>query len=402
MIKRRVLSIGVVISVCVLLLPQAGVADEALEQERGRPWTVALYVCGDNNLETYWEGTSLAMMLNLPESPGVSFVAYVDLLSTTGTQIVEVSDGECLMVEELPEKDFGDGATLEWFLVDVAERFPSEHLAVIAWDHGSAWKGFCTDDTSDGDRIVPSEMSEAISSAGVSIDILAFDACAGASMEMAYEASTTGLVDLMVASEELVAGNGYPYDEMFTPVAEDPTRTPLQVAQDMLDGWEAYYVEIGWSWYATLGIIDIGEVASHFDAINAWTERMLAGLDEHLEDYRYAVKQSCSVSCVSHYQVDMLDLGRHLLEVLKPGTDRPLVKSVEGMMEAIEDSVVDVYNPTRMTMCGGISLFWGFNNEEWRYYGDMYTSTIGFACDTSWGEFLIEFNEMSSGWYTAP
>ena len=401
MIKGRVLSVCITISVCVLLLPQAGIAGETPEQDQVDSWTVALYVCGDNNLETYWEGMSLAMMLNLPESSGTSFVAYVDLLSTTGTQIVEVDDGECLLVDELPEKNFGDGETLEWFLVDVAERFPSEHLAVIAWDHGSAWKGFCTDDSSDGDRIVPSEMSEAISDAGVHVDILAFDACAAASMEMAYEASTTGLVDLMVASEELVAGNGYPYDRMFTPVAEDPDRTPLQVAEDMLDGWETYYLEIGWSWYATLGIIDIREVASHFDDINTWTARMLAGLDEHLEDYRYAVKQSCSVSCISHYQVDMLDLGRHLLEVLDPGTDRPLAKSVKAMIESVEDIVVDVYNPTRKTMCGGISLFWGFNNEEWRYYGDMYTTTIGFACDTSWGEFLVEFNELSSGWYTA-
>ena len=401
MIKESVMSICVAILVCALLLPQTGVAEDTPEQEEARSWTVALYVCGDNNLETYWEGMSLAMMLNLPASSGVSFVAYVDLFSTTGTQIVEVDDGECLTVEELPEKNFGDGKTLEWFLTDVRERYPSDHLAVIAWDHGSAWKGFCTDDTSDGDRIIPSEMSEAISDAGVSIDILAFDACAAGSMEMAYEASTTGLVDLMVASEELVAGNGYPYDRMFTPVAEDPDRTPLQVAEDMLEGWETYYLEIGWSWYATLGILDIGQVAAHFDAINAWTECMLAGLDEHLDDYRYAVKHSSTVSCVSHYQVDMLDLGRHLLDVLKPGTDRALSESVEGMMEAVEDIVVDVYNPTRKTMCGGISLFWGFNNEEWRYYGDTYTSTIGFACDTSWGEFLVEFNELSSGWYTA-
>ena len=361
-------------------------------------WTVALYVCGDNDLESYWEGMSLAMLLNIPHSDGTDFVAYVDLMSTTETQIVEIDGGETFVIDTLPEMNFGDGATFQWFLTDVSTRFPSDKLAVVAWDHGSAWRGFCWDYTSD-DHIQAREMREAIVGAGVNIDILAFDACACASIEMVYEVAVTGFVDLMVASEELVAGNGFPYDVMFTPVAIDPEKTSADVAFDMIDGWGAYYSEIGWGWYATLGAIDVGVISDNLESFNTWTTRMLAGLPNYLMDYRFALRDSVWVSCVGHYQVDIVDLGKHLLAAPSTSQDAALVAATEEVMACVDQAVLRLYNPERKADSCGLSIYWGFNNEQWRYYWEMYTTEISFAADTSWGEFLIQYNLLTAGWY---
>jgi hypothetical protein len=390
-----------VILVCILALSgmtsgkQEGkpTADEAV-------WTVAIYVCADNDLESYWDGASLAMLLNVPSSDGVEFVAYVDLMSTEETQIVEIEGAETIVVDSLPEMNFGDGATFQWFLEDASARFPSDNLAVIAWDHGSAWRGFCYDYTS-GDRIVPSEMREAITGAGVEIDILAFDACACASIEMVYEAAVSELVDLMVASEELVAGNGFPYDLMFTPAALEPDKTAVEVAFDMIDGWATYYSEIGWGWYATLGVIDVSVIFDGLETIDDWTEKMLDGLPEYLMDYRFALRDSSWVSCVAHYQVDIVDLGRHLIASPSISEDADLVDATQKVMDCVEQAVLYVYNPDRKVDSTGLSIYWGFNNEQWRYNWEAYTTDISFATDTSWGDFLIQYNALTAGWYAA-
>jgi hypothetical protein len=293
--------------------------------------------------------------------------------------------------------NFGDGATFQWFLTEVTTYYPADHLLVIPWDHGSAWKGFCWDDSSDGDCITLAEMEEAIVGAGVYIDILAFDACSCSSIEMVYQAARTGLVELLVASEELVAGDGFPYDLMFTPVALDPSRTPDQVAVDMVDGWIEVYEPLEWGWYCTLGVVDIMEIAESADVITAWVEQMTEGLEHYTYNYRMALRDSYYVSCGSHYQVDMVDLARHILDDKEMQDDEELMETTEAMMELIDSAVKYVYNPDRTSACGGVSIYWGSHNQAFRTGYETYR-TIAFAEDSGWGEFLVLYNLLTCGW----
>ncbi len=101
------------------------------------------------------------------------------------------------------------------------ERFPSDHLLVDGWDHGYAWQHFSKDYTSKDTILLPA-LRKAIVEAGVPIDILAFDSCNMADVDVAYQLASTGLVRDYVASEETIDENGYPYDNMFAPLAGDP------------------------------------------------------------------------------------------------------------------------------------------------------------------------------------
>ncbi len=363
-------------------------------------WTLAIYVDADNNLEMYWDSPSLEYLLQIPASDGLKIVAMVDRLSTEGTERIEISGDLWQVVETYPEMNFGDGETFGWFLSEVDEHYQSDHLVVIPWDHGSAWKGFCTDQTSGGDKISLEEMENAIIEAGVYIDILAFDACACSSMELAYQAARTGLVELLVASEDLVAGDGFPYDLMFTPVALDSIRTPQQVATDMLAGWKESYEPISWAWYCTLGIVDLKVVSQSIIAMSAWTDAMTEGLADYASNYRAAVRDSYYVSCGSHYQVDLIDLGRHLMADPVLSADATMMVALQTMVDAMELAVIDVYNPDRSAAAGGISVWWGSHNDAWRTQYELY-STLAFAQDSGWGNFLILYNEMTCGWVAA-
>lgn len=385
-----------IVAVSVLLVPGLSLA-YVEDEPAGSSWTVALYVDADCNLEMYWESPSLEYLLNIPESEGLTIVAYVDRLSTSGTEVVKISGGIFEVVATYDEMNYGDGATFQWFLEDVGANFASDHLVVIPWNHGSAWKGFCWDETSLNDRITLDEMRVAIMGAGIYIDILAFDACASSSIETAYEAAITGLVGLLVASEELVAGDGFPYDLMFTPVALDPSRTPEQVARDMVAGWKASYEPLEWAWYSTLGIVDLSVIAESLKVMTAWTEEIYKGLAHYTKNYRMALRDSYYVSAGSHYQVDLVDLGRHLIADPVLAHETELIEATEAMVDLIERAVIEVYNPDRTSACGGISVYWGSHNQAWRS-SYAYYSTISFAEDSGWGDFLIEYNLLTCGW----
>ncbi len=391
--KRAISSIMAITVACLLAF--SGVSSG---KQNGKPfeenaWTVAIYVCADNDLEPYWDDGSLAMLLNIPQSESVEFIAYVDRLSTEGTEVVKISGGTVEVVDNtIEEKNFGDGATFKWFLEDVSVRCGAENLAVIAWDHGGAWRGFCHDSTS-GDQIRPIEMREAIVGAGVDIDILAFDACMCACIEIAYEVAVSELVDLMVASEELVAFDGFPYDLMFMPLASDPKKTAVDVAFDMVDGWAEYYNELGSAWYATLGVIDVRMIRDGIEIFDNWTEQMLEGLPERLMDYKFALRDSSRVSCVGHYQVDVIDLGRHLLASDSIAGDAGLADATEQVVECVDQAVLYVYNPDMKVDSAGLSIYWGVN-DVWDNSVEKYPVFASFAVDTSWAEFLTQYNNL--------
>ncbi|UCE80380.1 MAG: hypothetical protein JSV94_04230 [Methanobacteriota archaeon] len=398
MTRGRFLGFMSVAVACVIITSSIAQGKEGGKPPEEVSWTIALYVAGDNDLESYWEGASLQMLLNLASTAEVDFVAYVDLMSTNETTIVEIDGGEWNIAETLPEKNFADDETLQWMLTDVAVRYPADHLAVIAWDHGSAWNGFCGDYTSD-DWMYLDELYDAIVGAGVHIDIIGFDACSMASIETVYSVSTTGLVDIVVASEELVAGDGFPYDFMFAPLVEDPDRTPIQVASDMIDGWELYYSNIGWGWYATLSAIDASAINEGVDVIKVWAELMLDRLDVYRYDYRIALRDCTWVSCISHYQADMVDLGRYLLLSPVISEDSEFVDATERMMECVTNAVIDMYNPDRKSDACGLTIYWGYHNWEWRYYWMDYMNNVPFASESSWGEFLYYYNAVTCGWF---
>ena len=133
------------IAVACLVLPaffMVGASKNA-SAETTATWTIGLYIDADNDFDTYWEGLSLIYLKNIPASAQVNIVAFVDREAYLGTELWEIEGSNAQIVETFPEMNFGDGATLSWMISQTAARYPSQHLLINAWDHGSAWNGFC-------------------------------------------------------------------------------------------------------------------------------------------------------------------------------------------------------------------------------------------------------------------
>ena len=351
-------------------------------------WTLALYVNGDNNLEDEWDGTSLPLLLNIPANSEVNIVAMVDLKSTSGTDLVEISGGSWDVVNSYPEKNFGDGATLEWFITEVTTLYPSDKLGITMWDHGYGWIECSMDEsTPDWDRLRMPELKAAIEGANVNIDILSFDACNMGNIEVAYEAYTTGLVDYMVGSEESVPFDGYPYDFMWTPVANDETRTPAQVCVDMVNGWGQYYDNTTFT-TVNLAAVDVSSIGASATVFDTWCGLMHDNLGSYARIYTDALKKAYSAWSTKYF-VDMADLGETLLADSK-FSDADLRAATTAMVSAVDDAVLAVHTCSALPDARGLTLWWGAKGN-WRSYGDLYPD-VQWAVDMGWYDFLADYN----------
>jgi hypothetical protein len=352
------------------------------EGETAVSWTFALYVNGDNDLEKYWEEASLPGLLALPANADINIVAMIDRLKTDGTELVEISGGSWQVVNTYPEMNFGDGATFG----EISTLYPSEKLSVTAWDHGYGWVEFSFDQTS-WDRIRMPEMKAAIEGAGVHIDVLSFDACNMANTEVVYEAWSTGLVDYLVGSEEGVPLYGYPYDHMLMPVAIDPSRTPSQLALDMVDGWADYYDQTAFVG-VSLSAVDVGALGGSAATLQTWCGLMHDNLASYSRVYRDALKD-CYVAWGTKYFVDMADLGDTLLNDNR-FSNVELRAATAAMVAAIDASVLAVHTSPDISDGRGLTLYWA-SKGDWKYYGPMYADTQ-FGVDTGWWAFLNDYN----------
>lgn len=382
---RARLCLGIFVA-ALLIVPSMLMVQHA--RAEGESWTVAIYVNGDNDLERYWDEYSRPALMNIPASSDVNIVAFMDWVAQNGTVVYEISGGVCTIAATYDEKNYGDGATFQWFLEQASSLYPSENLAVIGWDHGYAWRYFSNDQTS-GDKITMPELEAAIEGAGVYIDLLAFDACNMAAVEVAYQVELTGLVGILVGSEETIPMNGFPYDLMLTPVANDPARTPSQVAADMVNGWAAYYDPLNWAQSVCLSATDITVFGQQTFALFDWCAAMYDNLAAYEREYKKVIRDTYTMYATSKH-LDLEDLCVNLLANSKI-KDATLRAAAGDVISLVDSSVIAYWNGPYAADCRGISIYWG-TGGDWPYSADAYSTEVAFAIDTGWADFLAEYN----------
>ena len=393
--KRSQFVIATVLALlCVAaVLAAAGSARAASAPAPQASWTLALYANGDNDLMYTWPRFTLPALELIPPNGAVNVVAMLDRPKKDGAWLYKVYGPAVETVKHYThERDFGSGATFQWFLEQIHARFPSDHLLVVGWDHGYAWHYFSKDVTS-SDKILLPELKMAITDAGVPIDILGFDACNMADADVAYELASTGLVGHFVASEETIDQDGYPYDNMFTPLAYDPRREPDAVVADMLAGWQRYYgSRRNFNW-VSLSAVDLAANAAMKDDLVAWVAMLRDGLP--LFAARYQVAMHETIYAWDSWQLDLGGFAARL-------ADDPLITdaALKAASAAVRDDVAAaVTGVTSGSYASGFTglTVWAGTGSDWKDYRKDYRAQVGFgrpvaAGGTGWYSFLRAFN----------
>jgi len=370
----------------------------------GARWTFAVFMNGDNNLESYVTH-DLNELEEVGSTDGVNVVVQADRIpgySTddgdwTGTRryfITGDKDDDVVhseVVEDMGELDMGDPAVLSDFLLWADQTYPAEHMAVILWDHGDGWtmtddaappvSDAISDDETSGTWMSVAEgqlvdgLAPVVAERGP-LDVIGFDACNMASWEVAHALRHSA--DYLAASEATVGWSGLQYAPALAFLRDTPDATGAELADNLAR--EA--AETGGEWtFSATDLSQMDAVATSLDA--------LAGL--YLGDKaRFADWQTrrSDARAVDHtYPNWYMDLGD--FAAVTAGSNDPKEAALGGAVsDALEGAMVGSYGNMPYAWAGGLTVFTATHKGA---YLDLYHSGAGasWAQATRWDDLLL-------------
>jgi hypothetical protein len=215
-------------------------------------WLVMIYLAGDNNLESngiddFYEmnlasnNNNLAICVLFDRSSAYD-TSYNNWTETRLYRIAKTAP----IYESYGELNMGNVSSLNTLVNGCRSYIAAYNEALVIWDHGAGWMPRATDSINNntpslpdiplliqgdsirkkgvavdnGDYLTVEELRNAlasITSSGGKLKLLGFDACLMGNIEVAYDLRS--YYDIMVASEEVVPGDGWPYDTILTQIA---------------------------------------------------------------------------------------------------------------------------------------------------------------------------------------
>lgn len=353
-------------------------------------WTIMIYMAADNDLE----GPALVDLdeieSGLPDS-GVNVVVLIDRSSGYSTQLGDWHDSRILLMQpdrqeghvdlqeivHIGEVNTGDPKTLSDFIGFSINRFPAQRYGLILWDHGGGWQGMASDgDLGDGDghdMLTTDELSMALRAglpSGFKLDLIGFDMCLMAQLEVAYEVAD--FADFMVASQAIEPGYGWPY-HFLLPEFGNKKATPRALAANIVKRY-GEYADKEAEVIATQSAIDLKHIRRVRESLDALSTRLIAaapefwpnlsrsmfwadsfevsGKAENLERGKDAVASS-----------DLMDIVHRMRASL--GQRFPAEAEYRRLLDAMDAAVVDNYTSRRHRLSHGLAVYAPPTGNNW-------------------------------------
>jgi hypothetical protein len=305
-------------------------------------WTVLTYIAAHNNLETFGK-KSLTEILKIGSSAEVVHGALYDGPSGAARYVMG-EPGYVALQEQLGSFDSGDPdgliATAKWLF----EMHPAERYGLVLWSHGSGWepseietvaaearpgskpgiaetrersampgsrtlfrttlreilkppraveRAILFDDGTGHslDTIELARVTETIAKAvDQPLELLGMDACLMGNVEVAYELRKS--VQCLVASEELVPGHSWPYEDIFKALKGEPAQSGAEFAALIVRRYVSFYTaNPPRGGDVTKVAFDLSKLDNLVKPIDQIAELLTASMDTHA-DILWSVQQS--------------------------------------------------------------------------------------------------------------
>lgn len=264
------------------------------DMPKHRPWTLMVYMAGDNGKVFYTAAGAKKLMAEMT-SAGYTDIWKMAKVGTTdacavvclfdtqeASYLVEVRPGKGMadsIVQELKEINTGDPAVLRDFIVHGVRAYPADHYALVIWNHGTGWldvdhyasvraigdegytphgalfrstlrkmtegettRPIAFDDTSK-DFLDTADLRQAFSEAeaatGRRLDLIGMDACLMAMVEGARE--LVAYAAYFVGSQEVEPMDGWPYTQILQGLNAEPGMAPGLLADRIVREYAKSY-----------------------------------------------------------------------------------------------------------------------------------------------------------------
>ncbi|MHA1652020.1 MAG: clostripain-related cysteine peptidase [Candidatus Helarchaeota archaeon] len=355
-------------------------------------WTYMVYLDADNNLDSYgiYDLNEMEDGYLNAVSGSVNVIVFIDREYSGAKTYKVVEDhnlgsiASTILTTGFPsEPNMGSKTTLKSFIEYVFNNFPAQKYVLDLWDHGGGIFGICWDDSNGNDKLTFDEVDEALvevcSAYGETIDILAMDACLMQMLEVHYELND--YVDYIVASEETIPGDGFPYDSIIQRLCNNPSQSAQTYASGMVDDYHNSYSS---SYDTTLSAVDVtsSSITNLMNAFNLFVEDL-----KTLVTTQKSAISSARAATQEFYYDTFVDLKDFAIELRSRVSGQNFKDSCTRLIDNITNAVIN-YEQHNNPDAFGISIYFPETSSE---YDSGYETVIDLGEDTDWDLFLTTY-----------
>jgi cysteine peptidase C11 family protein len=347
-------------------------------------WTVMVYMSGDNNLEDYIVNDLELELGALGSNADVQVVALADRGPRYDTRrgdwqttkLFHVTQGmvadAASALADWGERNMGDPQTLRDFVTWSKGNYPADHYALVFWGHGWSWHpGYVMQDDTSNDTLDAPEIASSFSAIGFN-DVVAFDGCNMASIEVAR--LWRGHARAMSASQEYVGWDGLEYDVVLQQLRANPLLTPDQLG---IAFSQSATNDKTWSTIALDGRLDV-----LVGAVDQLSVALRNGLGANRKAYSTAFGATRSF-WQAPMDKDLYDMAYELNRVVPA----PAVQAAsQAVMNAMTGALLYERHTPAYADVRGVTIYHPSKASQALDYGAY--KTLDFAVSTGWDEFL--------------
>ena len=254
-------------------------------------WTIFVYLCGSdleseaalgtNNMQEMIDASSVSNVRFVVQTGGA--MEWYNGASANEIDRFEIAGGVGSIVDRKPLSSMGDSETLADFLRWGLAAYPSAHVGLVLWDHGSgSINGVCFDELADDDSLSLRDIDNALNSfQGVlpgGFDFVGFDACLMGTVETASMLAPHA--KYMIASQEIEPGSGWNYWTIGQCLAANPSADVVTLGIAICDGFYQTCVANDQGESATLALTDLGKIAALRSAFELYARNLYEATDD--------------------------------------------------------------------------------------------------------------------------
>lgn len=413
---------------------------DCMRGSKEKEWTILIYMAADNDLQRY-AIRNIKQMATIGSTEYVNIVVHLDIREKNKKVCSRfyVEKEKILQFDTgITKMDSGDPQSVISFVKWATTQFPSNHVAIIFWDHATgivdpssnrllratdlfsfnpathkleldrsidflelmnesqsaiAMRGVCWDDST-GHYLTNQKLAYALQTLNITFDVLGFDACLMSMLEIA--SILKHHAKYLVASQEVELGTGWNYHSVFAPFTRN-NLTPLELARHIVNVYEKTYSPYTNDY--TLSVLNLSEIINLENNINVVAELLLACLRMQVNgSVKKAVQMSRHRRLCTHFDtpqyIDLHHFYRNLQVNLKSVVLSPehegtrlklaLFNKLEEGKNIIDHIVMANVTGKNLAQAKGISVYF----PEQRIH-PSYLNTV-FATQNSWPSLLSQ------------
>ena len=394
-----------------------------------KPWTIMIYMAGDNDLNSFcWR--DLAELKSVGSSDALNIVVQIDTMRAKLTRRYYVTKKQTRqkdVVMTLKETDTGDPKVASAFFEWAIRTYPAERYLVGFWNHGSGidetdvyagtrargapvsrakarvvashpvrralfsttrrqiigrrTRAIAYDDSAKDfldNKELATVLTNTAAAAGHPVDVLGLDACLMAMLELAYEMRDNAGV--IVASQQLEPGDGWPYNKVAGAIAANPAITARELAARIVREYVASYTDDS----VTQSAVDTSAVGALASAVSDLAIALMAGLDD-ANLYR-AIDRS--IKAAQRFDTkDFVDLASLAALLVKHAPGTPVAAAATRVLDQIRSPTLVIAQGKKgkdVKDAQGVSIYLPQLEPD----TEVDYARLDFAHDTRWSDFL--------------